>query len=105
MELRRYNPGQRRWATAPDGANELLVPLEAAARVRGALAELPASERVTWQRYRIRRGDSLITIAKRFDIRVGVLRTVNNIHGHLIRAGDTLMIPHSVAWRTSLASP
>lgn len=105
LELRRYNPGQRRWATAPDGANELLVPLEAAARVRGALAELPASERVTWQRYRIRRGDSLITIAKRFDIRVGVLRTVNNIHGHLIRAGDTLMIPHSVAWRTSLASP
>ena len=93
LELRRYNPGQRRWATAPDGTHELLVPLETAAQVRDALAELPASERVTWQHYRIRRGDSLITIAKRFDTQVGLLRTVNNIKGHLIRAGDTLMIP------------
>lgn len=105
LELRRYNPGQRRWATAPDGADELLVPLKTAARVRGALAELPASERITWQRYRIRRGDSLIAIAKRFDTSVGLLRVVNNLRGHLIRAGDTLMIPNSAAWQTSLASP
>ncbi len=103
LELRRFNPGQLRWATAPGGSDEILVPVHAATQVRNAMAELPESDRVTWQHYRIRRGDSLITIAKRFDTQVGLLRAVNNINGNLIRAGDTLMIPNSAAWQESLA--
>ncbi|MEM6303028.1 MAG: LysM peptidoglycan-binding domain-containing protein [Pseudomonadota bacterium] len=102
-ELRQYNPGQLRWATAPNGSNEILVPLNNAAKARAALAELPESERVTWEHYRIRSGDSLIRIAKRFDTQVGLLRDVNNIKGHFIRAGDTLMIPNNAAWQESLA--
>ncbi|MFK7831475.1 MAG: LysM peptidoglycan-binding domain-containing protein [Congregibacter sp.] len=102
-ELRRFNPGQLRWATAPDGGGEVLLPLGVAPRAREALAALPDSERVTWQRYRIRGGDSLIRIAKRFDTQVGLLREVNNLNGSFIRAGDTLMIPNSDAWEQSLA--
>lgn len=102
-DLRRFNPGQLRWATAPHGNDELLLPIAVAPRARTALAALPDEERVTWEHYRIRRGDSLITIAKRFDTQVGLLRQVNNIRGNLIRAGDTLMIPNSEAWEQSLA--
>ncbi|MEO0438847.1 MAG: LysM peptidoglycan-binding domain-containing protein [Pseudomonadota bacterium] len=102
-ELRQFNPGQLRWATAPNGSDEILVPLSHAARARAALAELPEDERVTWEHYRIRSGDSLIRIAKRFDTQVGLLRDVNNIRGNLIRAGDTLMIPNNAAWQESLA--
>jgi LysM repeat protein len=58
---------------------------------------------VTWQHYRIRRGDSLIRIARRFDTEVGLLRRSTTLRGNLIRAGDTLMIPDSAAWQTSLA--
>ena len=58
---------------------------------------------MTWQHYRIRRGDSLIRIAKNFDTEVGLLREVNNIRGNLIRAGDTMMIPEGSAWANSLA--
>jgi membrane-bound lytic murein transglycosylase D len=101
-DLRRLNPGQLRWATAP-GARELLLPVSAAPIVEAALAKLPDSQRVTWEHYRIRRGDSLIRIANRFDTEIGLLREVNNIRGNLIRAGDTLMIPNSAAWRSSLA--
>lgn len=101
-ELRRYNPGHLRWATPPD-LHELLVPLERAAQMRAGLASLPGDQRVTWQRYRIRRGDSLIGIAGRFDTEVGLLREVNNLRGNFIRAGDTLMIPDSSAWQESLA--
>jgi membrane-bound lytic murein transglycosylase D len=103
IDLRRPNAGQLRWATAPDGDNTLLVPASRAATLRSALAELPASERVTWEHYRIRRGDSLIRIASRFDTQVGLLREVNNLRGNMIRAGDTLMIPNSAAWEESLA--
>lgn len=103
VELRRFNPGQLRWATAPNNGDELLVPLAVAEKMRAGLAALPDSERVTWEHYRIRQGDSLIRIAKRFDTQVAMLREVNNIRGHFIRAGDTLMIPNSAAWRASLA--
>ena len=103
LELRRFNPGQLRWATAPNGNDELLVPVANAPRMSEQLAALPDSERVTWEHYRIRQGDSLIRIAKRFDTQVGLLREVNNVRGNLIRAGDTLMIPSSAAWRESLA--
>lgn len=102
-ELRRFNPGQLRWATAPHGSGEVLVPLSRAERARDALQALPDEERVTWEHYRIRRGDSLILIAKRFDTQVGLLREVNNIRGNMIRAGDNLMIPNSEAWEQSLA--
>jgi membrane-bound lytic murein transglycosylase D len=102
-ELRRLNPGQLRWATAPGGHGQLFVPVARAPSFRTALAELSPSDRVTWEHYRIRRGDSLIRIARRFDTEVGLLREVNNLRGNFIRAGDTLMIPNSAAWRASLA--
>jgi membrane-bound lytic murein transglycosylase D len=103
-ELRRLNPGQRRWATAPESDGALLLPVAVAAEVEAKIAALPAGERVTWQRYRIRRGDSLIRIARRFDTSVERLRGVNGLTGNLIRAGDTLMIPNSAAWQASLAA-
>lgn len=102
-ELRSYNPGQLRWATAPRGSGEVLVPIEHAARTRRALDQLPREERVTWERYRIRSGDSLIRIARKFDTQVGLLREVNNLRGNMIRAGDTLMIPNNETWRDSLS--
>ncbi|MDP5071269.1 MAG: LysM peptidoglycan-binding domain-containing protein [Congregibacter sp.] len=103
VELRNFNPGQLRWATAPQSDGTLLVPVAVAEPLSAALAELSPAERVTWQHYRIRSGDSLIRIANRFDTQVSLLREVNNINGNLIRAGDTLMIPDSVAWQKSLA--
>jgi membrane-bound lytic murein transglycosylase D len=103
VELRYFNPGQLRWATAPDGNDQILVPVDRAARLEDALAKLPDSDRVTWVHYRIRRGDSLLRIAKRFDTQVDLLRNVNNVRGNLIRAGDTMMIPNSAAWAQSLA--
>ncbi|MGB5624005.1 MAG: LysM peptidoglycan-binding domain-containing protein, partial [Gammaproteobacteria bacterium] len=51
------------------------------------------TERMRWVRYRIRNGDSLITIASRHDTTPEVIREVNGIRGNVIRAGDHLMIP------------
>lgn len=103
LEVRRYNPGHLRWATAPGDEHRLLLPTERVPAVAEALADLPPGERVTWEHYRIRRGDSLIRIARRFDTSVDLLRSVNNLRGNLIRAGDTLMIPGGGDWARSLA--
>jgi len=44
-------------------------------------------------RYRVRRGDSLGSIARKFGVSVRQLRAANAIRGHLIHPGQTLIVP------------
>ncbi len=100
--LRELNPGQLRWATAPDRAQELLVPLGTSARLEEELAQLTAAERVRWRQYTIKPGDNLQSISRKFHTDVGLLRRVNHLSGNNIRAGNNLMIP-SNDWSSGLA--
>jgi len=94
-ELYRLNPAFNRWATDPDGPHQLLLPLDKASLFETNLPTLDATDRVTWQRYAIREGDTLGTIAQRHSTTVDVLRRFNNIKGNTIRAGHALLIPVS----------
>lgn len=92
-ELYLLNPAFNRWATAPDGPHRLLVPASHAERFSEGLRNLPAEQRMRWDRYTIRPGDSLIGIARQFDTTPAVLRDVNRLRGNTIVAGRTLLIP------------
>jgi membrane-bound lytic murein transglycosylase D len=94
-QLQQLNPGFNRWATHPDGPHRLLVPVDAAEGFRIAVAGLPASERMRWQRHAVRKGDSLGAIARRYRTTVEVLQSVNGLEGTQIRAGSHLMVPTS----------
>ena len=94
-ELQQLNPGFNRWATDPDGPHHLLVPVAAAPEFRAAVAELPAEERMRWQRHAVRSGDTLGGIARRYGTTVAVLQSVNGLEGTRIRAGAHLMVPTS----------
>ncbi len=95
--LYNLNPAYNRWATHPDGPHRLLVPIGKAQLFEANLAQLPADNRVTWQRYTIKQGDNLSAIAKKHDISVRSLKSINNIKGTFIRAGKTLMVPVATA--------
>jgi membrane-bound lytic murein transglycosylase D len=92
-ELRALNPEYKRWATAPDGPHELLMPAPTSENFLQALATLPAAERLRFTRHTVRRGDTLIAIAKRYGVSVEALRTVNRVRGSLIRPGQELLVP------------
>ncbi|HHH36433.1 MAG TPA: LysM peptidoglycan-binding domain-containing protein [Gammaproteobacteria bacterium] len=92
-DIYRYNPGFNRWATDPDGPHRLLLPMEVAATFASRLAEVPPSRRIKWVRHRIREGETLGHIARRYGTTVAVLRQVNGLRGHLIRAGKSMLIP------------
>lgn len=92
-QLYELNPGFNRWATDPRGPHELLVPVDRADAFSQKLASLPKGSRLAWAHYKIRRGDTLSTIAKRFRTRVADIRRVNHIHGYVIRAGHQLIVP------------
>ena len=93
QELYLLNPGFNRWATDPAGPHRLLIPVDKAAQFETKLAALPAEQRVKWTRHKIKSGESLIGIAKKYRTTVEVVRTANNITGNNIRAGKTLVVP------------
>ena len=92
-EVYMLNPGFNRWATDPDGPHRLLIPVARAAQFKQRLAALPASERITWKKHTIRRGESLNRIAARYQTSVSALKQTNRLKGDLIRAGQALLIP------------
>ncbi|WP_344795218.1 lytic transglycosylase [Litoribacillus peritrichatus] len=94
-ELYKLNPAFNQWATHPDGPHRILVPLEKHDVFTENFAALDNKQRVHWKRYKIRSGDSLITIAKKFRTTPQVIREVNNVRNNMIRAGKTLLIPTS----------
>jgi len=92
-ELQRLNPGFNRWSTDPDGPHRLLLPIHKIAHFEQGLAKLNKEDRLAWQRYKIKSGDNLGHIAKKFHTRVELIRQVNGIKGNQIRAGKHLLIP------------
>ena len=94
-ELRQLNPAFRRWATDPDGPHRLLIPVSKAASVEQKLAALPPSARLKWTHYKIRQGDTLSQIARKYGVSVRTLQRSNKLKGTFIRAGNDLLIPLS----------
>ena len=92
-ELYRLNPGFNRWATAPEGPHRLLVPIENSVRFQAEVAKLSPQQRLYWQRYTVKNGDSLSLLAKRFNTGVDTIKSINNIRGNMIRTHQILMIP------------
>lgn len=94
-DLYDINPGFKRWATAPDGPHQLLVPAERRDALLEALKQLPDDKRVRWVRHRIRSGDTLSGIARHYGVSVSSIRHANRLHNNRIRAGHDLIIPVS----------
>jgi len=87
------NPAYNRWATDPKGPHRLLLPVDKAEAFREALAKVDKKNRVRWERHRIREGETLGHIARKFQTSVALLQEVNNIRDKWIRAGQSIIIP------------
>lgn len=92
-EMHRLNPGYSRQTIQRDGPRTLLVPKTHAAALRTQLANLSETQRVPWVRHRIRFGDTLSTIARRYRIPLARLREFNRLPDANIMAGDLLIVP------------
>ena len=92
-ELHGLNPGYSQWATSPQGPHTFILPIEKAALFEQKLAQTKPEDRLKWQRYKIRSGDSLIKIANKFKTTPDIIQAVNNIKGNMIRQGKHLLIP------------
>jgi len=88
-----YNAGYNRWATDPGGPHRLHVPVDVYESFTAALATVPDTERVRWQRHQIKSGETISEIAEQYHTSVASIRSANGIRGNTIRADRYLMIP------------
>jgi membrane-bound lytic murein transglycosylase D len=104
-DLRLLNPELRRDATPPDdSAYHLKVPVGTAEKVAGLLDRIPThkfpplvakvrhAKVGSPQSYRVRAGDTLEKVSKRFHIPLRTLKTRNNLSSSVIRPGESLTI-------------
>ena len=92
-ELYRFNPGFNQWATDPSGPHRLLIPIDQSETFKTRLAKLPKNERLTWNRYSVKRGDSLIKIARKFHTTPTLIQQVNRLRSNKIKVSQKLLIP------------
>lgn len=92
--IKSLNPALKKWATPPGMVVELKVPYGKGERCLAGLKEIPPEKRFSWQKHRVRRGETLSNIATRYEVSVAELKRINGIGNiHRIREGKTLMIP------------
>jgi len=96
-ELLQLNPGFSRWATDPEGPHRLLVPASLPVDFEQQIAALPAPERMTVEHYRVKRGDNLFRIAKRFGLSPAELKRMNQLKSNSVAVGRSLVVTHARA--------
>jgi len=92
-EIYQLNPAFNRWATPPDGPHRILLPRDKSEAFKSALLKVPAEKRINWVRHKIKNGETLSQISRRYRTTTALIKKVNKIRGTQIRAGKYLTIP------------
>ncbi len=99
-ELRELNP-ELKWGVTPAQPNgyTLKVPAGSAELVQEKLAALPPSERLKFAHYRVKKGDSLGSIARKHGTSIQAIAQMNHIkQARSLRVNQDLIIP-GAGWR------
>lgn len=91
-ELIQLNPAFKKRLTI-DGPQHLLVPTSKAQLLTASLSTMKQEELVAWQPYRVRRGDTLESLASRYQVSVSSLKGNNKLAGNRLKVGQALSIP------------
>jgi membrane-bound lytic murein transglycosylase D len=92
-ELHSLNPGYNRWATDPNGPYNLLLPIDKVEKFSTKLAKTDSSQRLNWVRHKVKSGDSLLKLAKKYHTTTDIISKVNELKSNMIIAGDHMLIP------------
>jgi membrane-bound lytic murein transglycosylase D len=95
-ELYELNPAFHRFATDPSGPFFLLLPVEAADVFSENVVQLTEEQRLGLTRYTVRRGDSVVSVAKRFNTTASVIREMNGLPQGPLTVGEDVRVPSAV---------
>ncbi len=92
-ELYELNPAFHRWATDPSGPHYLLLPVDGAQVFTQNVSQLTDEQRMHSEVYTVGRGDSVISVAKRFNTTPNVVREMNDLPAGPLTVGSDLRVP------------
>ena len=99
------NPAFRRTVSHPQREYTVYLPPVNLAAGQEFLASPDARPYAGWKQYRVRSGDSLWKISRRYGVPVAVLKQTNDLRRNLLRPGQRLLIPGHAVARRSAPSP
>ena len=92
------NPGFNQWATDPNGPFHVLLPVGIADRFQIILEDIDPNELVQWDKYLVRRGDTLTSIAEKYLIDFELLKEINGLKDDTIYESEELIVPRGPSW-------
>lgn len=95
LTLRELNPELLQWCTPPGVKGyRLRIPFGKKEVFAANYAEIPDEQKRDWALHRVKKGESLWSIARRYGMEMALIRQVNNLKpGKALSVGQTLTIP------------
>lgn len=93
--IKQFNPELKRWSTPPDSSDyQIRLPAETGPVFAEKYALLPVSERANYQRHKIKSGDTLLALSKRYGVRISDIQRLNKISNpRALQIGTNLIVP------------
>lgn len=101
-KLMQLNPGFNRTSTAKRGPYRLILPIENIEQFAENLKTSPIGK-LPWVSYQVRNGDTLYTLARRFNTSVNDLRLANRLDSNTLRPNMELLIPNVLSQKPESA--
>jgi membrane-bound lytic murein transglycosylase D len=92
--IKELNPAITKWVTPSDRDSMFInIPAGTADIVLSFIDSLPDDQKQKFIRYRIQSGDALSLIARKFNVRLSELKSINKLQSNNIRVGWYLIVP------------
>lgn len=91
--LRKLNPGFSSWITSPHRPHRLLLPISQAKTFEERLAALPEHKRIQLKSHKVAKGETLKTLAKRYNTDPDLIKLTNKLAGDKLKPASMLLIP------------
>src|SRR5579872_2813541 len=92
-EIYELNPAYHRWATDPAGPHYLLLPIDGAQTFSQNISQLTDDQLMRATSYTVAKGDSVISVARRFHTTPDVIREMNELPSGPLTVGADLRVP------------
>ncbi len=93
--IKKLNPELKRWSTPPQAKDYLVrLPVGTREAFSQAYAQLPKLQRANYARHKVKSGDTLLALSKRYGVRVQDIERLNSIRNpRALQIGADLIMP------------
>jgi membrane-bound lytic murein transglycosylase D len=94
QDIKDLNPEIKRWVTPPNyDRYTLRIPSGKKEMFLANYAAIPPEQKIKWERHEVRKGETLSSLAKKYNTRPEAIRDINGLKKSRITPGKHLLIP------------